>query len=532
MKIQIKQGWLLLLCTLFFVSCEEENTTLAGGNGASKGLVLDTSALMFVQSAGTKTLNITSTAKWAVEVSDDANWCEVKPVGDSQLQVSVSENKETQLRETQLTLTAGNERKTLMVRQTGTAPHIEFVSYTSGGETVSLVGNLEVVLFYDTTDLTVGVFANIPYEVVTDSWIKNVPASETRAMENTFIQFTVEKNANDKDRGGEITFKQKEGDYYVFLPIKQRKNLGSSIELTEDMFAVTQEEGKLTIQWNFPAGTMYEKILFEYDNKRTPTTDDKVTKEVMYAAGNGVIIDNLLAKDGEYIFKVEILNADGESLIYNDGGFSFNGGKCKPVPPYDEPVKTRIDLSVKSTDSDDVDGLRWLSFNGINPVTKYASLVDGNIETYYETASAGVDDYIIIEIPDAVQCDKFTIKTVNRKDQVSQAPGLYTISICETNSSNADDWEFVFEQKTKTWIYEDAYGVVKNFGTKPTDTTEMNQYRYKTLEPMSSKTGKSIKFIKYFVTDRNNDAPRNDYFNLAELELYKVGTIRHDPENE
>lgn len=532
MKIQRKQGWLLLLCTLFFVSCEEENITLTGSNGVVQGLKLDTSALMFVQNAGTKTLDITSSAQWAVKVPDDANWCEAKPAGDDKLQVSVSENTETQLRETLLTLTAGNEQKTLLVRQTGTTPHIEFVNYTSGGETVPLTDNQEVVLLYDATDLAVEVFANIPYEVITASWIKNAPASGIRAMENSTIKFTVEKNSHDKDRGVEITFKQKEGDYYVFLPVKQRKNLGSLIELTEDMFTVTQVEGKLKIQWNFPTGTVYEKIIFEYDNKRTPTIDDKAIKEVMYTAGNEVIIDNLLAKDGEYIFKVEVLNADGESLIYNDGGFSFNGGKCMPVPAYDKTVKTKIDLSAKATDSDDVDGLRWLSFNGIGSGTKYENLVDGDIETHYETGGAGIDDFIVIEIPDGVQCDRFTIRTANRTNQVSQAPGIYTISVCETNSSNENDWELVFEQKTKTWIYEDENGVVKNFGRKPTDNAEMNRYRYKTLEPMSSKTGKSFKFIKYFVTDRNNDAPRNDYFNLAELELYAVSTVRCDPENE
>lgn len=93
MKIQIRQGWLLLLCTLFSVSCEEENTTLGGGNGTVKGLQLNANALMFVQDAATKTLNITSTDKWTVKVPDEASWCKAEPIGDNKLQISEIKTK-------------------------------------------------------------------------------------------------------------------------------------------------------------------------------------------------------------------------------------------------------------------------------------------------------------------------------------------------------------------------------------------------------------------------------------------------------
>ena len=113
------------------------------------------------------------------------------------------------------------------------------------------------------------------------------------------------------------------------------------------------------------------------------------------------------------------------------------------------------------------------------------------------------------------------------------------MSIGDSDDPYSNDWEVVFEQKEKEWKYGNYYYEVKDIATaehdfeKKPSNSDGDKYRYKTLPAMKSQTdGKPVKYIRYAVTDRNNDAARNDNFKLAELKLFNIVVDRYDPENE
>lgn len=546
MNVQIKQWiWLLWVCCQCLVACSNDDAI----RSVEYQMMLSENSVMFIQKPLIKEVTVTNGGDWTVIVPEEAaGWCSAERNGDV-LVITVTENTEASVRETVL-MVSGNEKKTLPVRQTGTSPIIRFVNYDLGmGYPIDFGEETPwIPISWNLTEMKVEVMSNISFEVVAlaNSWITVKSQSEIDENGRVIIEFSITPNEDDEhDRSIEIMFKQKNGDYSVLLPVKQRKNIGEAFELTETMFKVVPKEGALEISWTFPEGKIYDKVVFEYDNKKTPDEYDKLIKEIVFGETK-VVIDDLYAKYGDMIFKIDVLNEDGTSLVYNEGGFIWNGGMCKPVPAVVTTTEKKVDLSIVSNDPNDADGLKWLSFSGQGKndsgnFFEYKDLVDGDLNTVFQTESH-VDNsynYIIIQIPDEVECKEFTIKTVNAMNQISQAPGIYTVSIGESNNPDADDWEVVFEQKTKEWKYgnyfygvDEIENVEHDFGGKP-NNSEGNKYRYKTLPAMKAKqNNKAIKYIKYAVLDRNNDIPRKDYFKLAEFALYTIQVDVYDPENE
>ena len=526
---------ILIICFIF-ISCKDEGIE----NTGNENLILSESAIMFIQKAGEKEIKVTCNSDWNVSVPEDAtSWCHVEQ-NENIFIVSVSENLSAQKRETSILVECGDSHKKIPVRQTGTTSEIHFISYDLGdGNYISIEESKGVILDYNTEILKLKIMANVRYDISTekDSWIKSESVSDMEEEGYSLVTFTVMPNPNDKkDRYTEITFKDKNGDYYTYLPVTQRKNQGTAITLTEDMFTITPKEGAILIEWSFHNTNMYDKIIFTYDNKNTADETDKLSKEVKYNEGNSVLIEGLLAKYGDITFDIEILNEDGESLVYNDGGFSLNAGKCLPVQPIVKWEKINIGEVVAG----DTDGLKWLYFSGCGKDNEtefqYSDLVDGDIETVFQTENRKENpihdaNWIIIQIPDNITCNRFSIQTINATGQISQAPGLYTVSIGNSPDINGE-WEEVFNQNQKEWKYG-GYSlydkeVEHDFGSMPSGSAG-DEYRYKWLEPMSKKDGSQIKYILYKVTDRNHKDPRNDYFKLAEFEIYNI--VDYDPEN-
>lgn len=541
MNIQIRY-WMLLLCSccLILGACSEDTPE----QGAAQQMALSENAVMFIQHAASKEVTVTNGGDWNVTVPEDASgWCSAVRADDV-LVITVTENTATDLRETVLTVGNGQEQKTLPVRQTGTNPVITFMTYDLGdGANYSFdTENLTLTLDYDQTGLKVEVVSNVPFETVSsDSWIQVVSQSERDADGHAVIELSMDMNPDiNSDRGTEIVFSQAGGDYMVLLPVVQRKCLGFPFELTDEMFTVTPKEGAIDVAWTFPEGTIYHKVVFEYT-----AGGGTLTKEVLRTEGTQTTIDNLLNRYGEITFNVKVLNEDGHSLVANAGGFSFEA-QCEAVQSKTEEIK--IDLSAKADDLSDEDGLKWLEFSGISEEgnLKYENLVDGKYESGEETVfqtdnrwqTTRTSNWIIVQIPDDIACTSFTIKTINALDQISQAPGIYKIYIGDEGNVDSNDWEEVFSQDTKEWKYwsspypaSQAGEIEYNGWSTCPSGTEGNAYRHKTLKAMSSKTlGKEIKYIKYEVTDRNNSANRNDYFKLAEFEVYNI--VITDPENE
>lgn len=540
---KIKQGMLLLFaCSLGFMACSDDESA----EGAGSRMALSENAVMFIQEASSKEVIVTNGGEWTVTVPQEAaSWCSAECNGES-LIVTVTENTASDFRETVLTV-KGNELKTLPVRQTGTAPAIRVTSYNLGGEDVGFNGYIPVG--YAAADLTVNIVSNVPYETVlpAESWITVVSQSEPNADGRATVVLKVAAYDNDKyDRDMEITFKQKEGDYYQLLSVKQRKNIGTAFEMADEMFVVEPREGALEISWNFPEGVEYSKVIFEYDNKKTPIEDDKLTIEVGASEERKILVNELYAKYGDMMFKVDVLNKDGESLVYNEGGFVLNAGQCDPVQPTITVIEREILLNAKATNSNDPDGLKWLSFSGKSSYGgEYEYLVDNDITEgkHYESENRKDTkkdfNWIVIRIPEDVECTEFTIKTVNALGQISQAPGLYTVAIGDSDDPYSNDWEVVFEQKTKEWKYGDYYYEAKDIAKAEYDFGGMpnggvgNAHRYKTLPVMKSETeGKLVKYIRYAVTDRNHKDPRNDSFKLVELKLFNIVVDKYDPESE
>lgn len=240
------------------------------------------------------------------------------------------------------------------------------------------------------------------------------------------------------------------------------------------------EEGKIILGWDVPADSALFYVQVAYQ-----APSGEMCKKNVSVSQDTLLIDNLLAKDGEYtfnVFPVSVTNTKGELQVIK--------ATALPVQPILTKKTEKIELAVENVSCNNPE----LSEGPIE------NLVNGNYSDFFHTSwhNPGIEPhYIDITLPQAV--DFFEIKTWYRGGSYGQCPTEITV----LGSNDKNNWEKIGEMN------DDGSG-------KSTYTT-----------PVLGEENKTYTHIRYRadVTFGNSV-----YFALAEMEIYKVWFDIYDPE--
>lgn len=241
-------------------------------------------------------------------------------------------------------------------------------------------------------------------------------------------------------------------------------------------------EGAVMLRWNVPADSALIYVEISYQSANT----GKVMKRNSSLWCDSMLVDGLLAKDGEYTF-----NATPMSDTYTRGETVSCTATAGQVQPVVEEKSTQITLTAEN-----------LKCNKPDPDEgkDIGTLVDGNYENFFHTDwhNAGTKPhYIDIALPQPVET--FKLCTYYRGGNFGTCPELLTIY----GSNDGETWETIAE-------LEDTGEGESNFTTEVLGTE-----------------GKKYSHLRYYANRTTNNRV---YFALAELEVYKITYEVYDPE--
>lgn len=255
-----------------------------------------------------------------------------------------------------------------------------------------------------------------------------------------------------------------------------------------DISGLTAEpmEGAVLLKWETPADADFLYIRLQYTNTRT---NEEFNKNISTYT-NEVLVKDLLARDGEYTFRMTTVSAD-ETYSPNSCETKCT---CLPVLPKTTTVLNRISLAM------DANKMRT---NAQSPSEgPLSNLIDGKDDTHFHSDySSGrppaphyVEFQLLFPLP------SFVIKTITRKNNDGGSP---------------EDFELMVSSDGTNW------------------TTLQHEVNYPKGQPYTSPVltaDQPFSYIRYSVNKRTGG--KADYFNLAELELHEAKITTYDPEHE
>lgn len=241
-------------------------------------------------------------------------------------------------------------------------------------------------------------------------------------------------------------------------------------------------EGAVMLRWDVPADSALMYVEVSYQSANT----GKVMKRNSSLWCDSLLVDGLLAKDGEYTF-----NATPMSDTYTRGETVSCTATAEQVQPVVEEKSKLITLTAENLYCNKPDAEEGKDIG---------MLVNGNYEDYFHTDwhNPGTKPhYIDITLPEPVET--FKICTYYRGGTPGNNPELITVS----GSNDGETWETIAELE---------------------DTEEGgNQFMTEIL----GTAGKEYSHIRYCADRTSNNQV---FFALAELELYKITYEVYDPE--
>lgn len=213
---------MLFLSVLLFASCSSDD--------ADPIPVLELrDSIDFEAHAYSRDVEVTTNVPdWNAQVDnpEDRGWCTVTPRkanGSNILEITVTANDRLDVRDTDVTVSAGGLTKKITVTQLGENPEIRLSYYTKTVESEEAVIDIEVT-------------TNVEYDIVPDvGWIEETvkPGPGTYALVNNTVYLKINEHFGTGERNGNINFKQKGGNIEKELKITQK---GEVINLGNDVF--------------------------------------------------------------------------------------------------------------------------------------------------------------------------------------------------------------------------------------------------------------------------------------------------------
>lgn len=171
-------------------------------------LSLSETSLNCIQEAAQYEVKVESNVDWTVSVPGDAFWCVASNLGD-RLLVDLEENTGLEVRQTEVTVTAGPLIEKVEVKQLGENPDILFEKERQD-------------LYYGDTLVAVKILSNVDYEVsIPDDvdWITFMP--DTRTMTESTCGFQISENESDTVRYANVSFHSPDGKVERKLMFRQ-----------------------------------------------------------------------------------------------------------------------------------------------------------------------------------------------------------------------------------------------------------------------------------------------------------------------
>lgn len=249
---------------------------------------------------------------------------------------------------------------------------------------------------------------------------------------------------------------------------------------------VTLFEGAVEMRWDMPAlPTDYLYVQLTYTHPKTGKHFEK--KISSYA--DSVLVDDMLAKDGEYTFTFQTFSETGHA---HPDVYTIAATALQVQPKVTNKVE-KISLTAGN-----------LSTNAQEPSEgPIADLVDGKLDTFFHSTWSKdippAPHYIDIRLPEPV--DEFEFTTYyRRKAYGSNTPKEVTI----LGSNDSETWETI------------------------TSYTDLGGSGVEKYNSPRIKTDKLYRNLRYQCDQTSGGA--NPYFELAELEIRKCWTEVYDPE--
>ena len=189
------------------------------------------------QEGETVTIPFTATGDWTASLMNDRaeGWITISPTfgkaGDALLSISAIANDTYDERNATIVLKCGDDTENIVVTQ----KQKDAILLSSSKYEVEAKGG----------EISVEVQANISYEVeVKSDWIKQVDASNTRALSASTLNFTIDTNDTGEKREGEIIIKS--GNLSETITVYQ--GYGDFVALTKRDFTLPEEGGVVDIE--------------------------------------------------------------------------------------------------------------------------------------------------------------------------------------------------------------------------------------------------------------------------------------------
>lgn len=257
-------------------------------------------------------------------------------------------------------------------------------------------------------------------------------------------------------------------------------------------FRAEAREGAIMLRWDVPADSNYLYVETSFYNIRQKK--ENVMNTSVHV--DSLLIDGLLARDGEYNFRL--------TAVSNDGTKS---NLCSQVSCTALPVKPVITVKEKELDIELVD----FSTNAQEPSEgPLENLFDGNPGTFFHTPWSVEKPYPQwVDMEFSAPYTTFRLTTINRgKGNGSGCPGEVTLE----GSNDKQNWEVFYEFN--------GVDVMVNAPGGKWESPVIN-----------TKDGKAYKYLRFNAHSGNGG---NKYWNMAEMSytFLEVTETVYDPENE
>lgn len=250
-------------------------------------------------------------------------------------------------------------------------------------------------------------------------------------------------------------------------------------------------EGAIMLRWDFPTDSNFLFVKIEYYNIREQK--DVTVNKSIYT--DSLLVDGLLARDGEYHFTLTAVN---------QAGVSSNASaevSCTPLP-------VPATITRKETLLENVEIVNF-STNAQEPSEgPLENLFDNDNSTFFHTPWS-VDpvpypQWVQIDLSEAVNGAQFV--TINRNNGGGGRPDHVQI----LGSNDQENWDILYEFYGSTDIPNEASG------------------RYQS--PMIDGGETAYKYFRYNVLSSMG----GNYWNMAEMQwsFYEITETVYDPENE
>lgn len=245
--------------------------------------------------------------------------------------------------------------------------------------------------------------------------------------------------------------------------------------------------GGIMLRWDNPSDMNFMYVTITY---KIPKTGQLIRTNVSHFA-DSLLVENLLAKDGEYTFE---LSTVGESKGVSPNNLTVSATALRKPPVITE-YSEKIDFEVGA-----------LSANASDPSEgNLANLIDGNLTTFYHTNWHEVIPYphwIQFDLSEPVESVKYI--SWNRSG---------------SGGGNADEVSITGSNDGSEWV---ELGRVLSDELPSTGGARFESSIF-------SKEGMTFQKIRYNAIRGRGG---NTWFHMAEIELHKAWFVVEDPESE